>query len=86
MNKNLTEARIWLLAIAFVIGALLGFCLAEILLHSSHRNYLHSYGFGPQRGLDYWLMALAFSVSFGFLGMAMAGFDLLPCEDVAEKR
>jgi hypothetical protein len=78
MTKAKSPAIVLVAIIAFMIGALLGIGLAEHWWRMTH-NGIYMWG-RPPRNADYFLLSASWAIGFGFLGVAIAGFRLLPVE------
>ena len=85
MNARLSEERVFFLILAFVLGLLIGYFVAEWMWQFWHPRGLLLWA-SPQRDLKYALLAASVSLGFGMLGVALAGFDLLPKGDDAKTR
>ena len=77
MNARLSEERVFFLILAFVLGLLIGYFVAEWMWQFWHPRGLLLWA-SPQRDLKYALLAASVSLCFGTLGVALAGLDLLP--------
>ncbi len=79
MNAKLSEFRIIFLLYAFVVGAVIGYLLADGMWQFTHPRGLGRWI--PKRDVTFALLATSCSLSVGMLGVAFVGLDLLPKGD-----